>query len=238
MNSPIIMSPGEIMDILPVISSLEVGIFCLPLVPLVLWLIDERKGLGLGIVMMVSIWCSLYIRQYIPIGIWEGLAFGSTLIVILFVFDSKLQKFAAFTRLQNISAAAIALAMNGLYPGDRVLPALFLGFCVGYTRMKSRFPFFAREEINGETPGPKVIAVRCLTGSLGLGIIIIVSRFVFPGEGSLFSDFHYWSTSSPFYDLGQFVRYGLIGLWVSAGAPRVFQQMGVAHNAKGEGSEE
>ena len=233
------MFPAEIIDSLPVLSSLEIGIYFLPIVLLIFWLIDEKKGLCLGILAMLSIWCGLYFGSYFTIGIWTGLAVGIILLVIWFVLDSRLTKLfaAAGTRSQNICAAAIALAMNGLLPGDRMLPALFLSFCIGYTIMKSRFPFFARKEINGKMPGLVVMAVRCLTGSLGLGIIIIVSRFVLPGEGSLFVDFHYWSTRSPFYEVGQFIRYGLIGLWVSAGAPRVFQQMGLAQNPKGEGSE-
>ena len=233
------MFPAEITDSLAVISSQEIGIYFLPLVLLFFWLIDEKKGLILGIIIIVSIWCGLFFRPYFPIGIWTGLAVGLVLLLLWYAAGSYLTKFfaAAGMRSQNICIAAIALAMNGLLPGDRMLPALFLGFCIGYTIMKNRFPFFARKETNGKAPGIMLMAVRCLTGLLGLGIILIGSRFILPGEGSLFRDFHYWSKNSLFYELGQFVRYGMIGLWVSAGAPRVFQQMGIAHNPKDEGSE-
>jgi hypothetical protein len=56
-------------------------------------------------------------------------------------------------------------------------------------------------------------------------IIYQVSRLIFPGEGSLFNVFPVWSRASPYYDLGLFIRFGLLGLWVSAGAPLIFQRM-------------
>ena len=131
-------------------------------------------------------------------------------------------------RFWNIGAAVIVLLMNGVYPRDRTLPALFLGFCFGYTLMKQRFPFFARAEINGKKPGLRVMFSRCLTGFAGMVIIYSALRLFFPGEGSLFSEFPVWGKASPLYELGRFIRYGLLGFWASAGAPRVFQRMGLA----------
>jgi len=148
----------------------------------------------------------------------------------LFVPGPLIEKFLTDggLRVQNIAAAGIALTMNGLFPQERSLPALFLGFCLGYNLMKQRFPFFARGEINGKKPGIKIMILRCLTGFTGTAILFIALRLIFPGEGSLFSDIPTWGQASPFYDVGRFIRYGLLGFWASAGAPRLFQRMGLA----------
>jgi hypothetical protein len=144
---------------------------------------------------------------------------------------------AGQTRVQNILAAIAALAMNSLYPGDKTLPALFLGFCLGYNIMKNRFPFRVQGEL-GELKERKtaVMFMRCLTGFAGLVVIYVVLRLLLPGEGNLFRDIPMWGRSSPFNELGRFIRYSLAGLWASAGAPLAFQRMGLSYTAKGEGN--
>jgi hypothetical protein len=78
--------------------------------------------------------------------------------------------------------------------------------------------------------------LRCITGFAGLVVIYFVLRLLFPGEGSLFSYVPLWSQSSPFYELGRFIRYGAVGLWASAGAPMIFQRMGLSFALKTENS--
>jgi hypothetical protein len=159
-----------------------------------------------------------------------GWVLAGIILVIWFVPGPLFEKFLATagTRIKNIIAAAAALLMNSVYPQGTNVSALFLGFCLGYNMMKSRFPFYAREEINGKRPGIKVMIFRCITGFAGMAVIFLVSGLIFPGEGSLFSDFPLWDSSSNFYDLGRFLRYGLLGIWASAGAPLVFQRMKLA----------
>jgi hypothetical protein len=142
---------------------------------------------------------------------------------------------SAGVRARNILAAVIALIMSGLYPLDRTMPALFLGFCIGYTLMKQRFPFSGRGEINGRVPGASIFALRALVGFAGMAIIYTALRLVLPGEGSLFAGLPFWGEASPFYEFGRFIRYGLVGFWASAGAPYVFRRMGLAAVAIEEG---
>ena len=172
----------------------------------------------------------LYLGVHFPTDIFAGWILAGIILFTLFVPGPFIEKSFASgdVRLQNITIAVITLAMNGLYPRDRSLPALFLGFCLGYILMTQRFPFSARAEINGKKPGLTIMFLRCLIGFAGLVAIYLVLRLMLPGEGSLFKDVSIWGPASPFYELGRFIRYGLIGFWASAGAPRVFQRMGLA----------
>ena len=109
-----------------------------------------------------------------------------------------------------------------------MLSAIFLGFTLGYNLMRKHTFFYAQGNIDGKRPGLKVYFFRGLTGCLGCAIIFQLTRLLLPGEGSLFSVLLAWGRVSPYYDLGLFIRYGLIGLWISAGAPLFFSRMGLA----------
>ena len=174
----------------------------------------------------------LYLGVHFPTDLFAGWIIAGIILLIYFIPGPHLEKFfaSAGVRSLNISIAVIALAMNGLYPKDRSLPAVFLGFCAGYVLMKEHFPFFAQKEINGKKPGIHVMILRCLIGFSGIVIIYVGLKLLFPGEGSLFEDIPVWGKGSPFYELGRFIRYGLIGLWASAGAPKIFQRAGLASN--------
>ena len=174
----------------------------------------------------------LYLGVHFPTDLFAGWILGGIILVLWFIPGLILEKriVSMGGRIQNILAAIIALVMNGLYPKDRSLPALFLGVCLGYTLMKSRFPFSPREEVNGKKPGIHILILRCLAGFIGVAIIYLGLKLIFPGEGSLFSRIPAWGQDSPFYELGRFVRYGLIGIWASAGAPYLFQRLNLAHN--------
>ena len=203
-------------------------------IPMAAWLEKKwpRRAVWAAAVSFVLLigFTRLYLGVHFPTDLFAGWILGGIILFIFFVSSPFIEKLFASGgfRLQNITAAVIALSMNGLYPRDRIYPALFLGFCLGYTLMKQRFPFHARGEINGKKPGAQVMILRCLTGFAGMVIVFVTLRFIFPGEESLFSDIPFWGKASPFYDMGRFIRYGLLGFWASAGVPRLFQRMGLA----------
>jgi hypothetical protein len=101
--------------------------------------------------------------------------------------------------------------------------------------MKKKFPFSAQNEIKEKKLF--IMLSRCLIGFAGLVATYVVLRLLFPGEESLFSYVPLWGKASPFYELGRFIRYGMVGLWASAGAPMVFKRLGLSYAAKGENPE-
>ena len=288
-------------------TAMGTAYFYVPLILLIFWWIDEKRGFRMGILIIASAWINSFIKDvlkqprpfdldpslglafeptygapsghaqlslsfWVPIACWlsqkpavkRAILWAATILFLLFMGYTRLYLGLHFptdlflgwiiaalilvvwflpgpfltntlasagVRAQNILAAVIALIMSGLYPLDRTMPALFLGFCIGYTLMKQRFPFISRTEINGKRPGAAVFALRALIGFAGMAIVYIVLRFLFPGEGSFFANIPFWSETSPFYELGRFIRYGLVGFWASAGAPYVFRRIGLASNA-------
>jgi membrane-associated phospholipid phosphatase len=173
----------------------------------------------------------LYLGVHFPTDLFAGWVLGALVLLsdllLMYTAAPLFNKYlSGQTRVQNILAALAALAMIRIYPGDRSFPAVFLGFCLGYNIMKKNFPFSTNDEIKEK----KLFTMfsRCLTGFAGLVVIYVVLRLLFPGEESLFSYIPLWGKASPFYELGRFIRYGLTGLWASAGAPMIFQRMGLS----------
>ena len=172
----------------------------------------------------------LYLGLYFPSDLFAGWILGGIILVLWFIFAPRVEKYLVLTglRVRNLSAAVLALLMNALHPQNRALSALFLGFCLGYNLMTERFPFSARAEVNGKKPTLPVLIIRCICGFTGMVIIFLFTRLVFPGEQSLFGSIPFWGWASPFYELGNYIRFCLLGFWASAGAPLMFQRMGLA----------
>ena len=128
-------------------------------------------------------------------------------------------------RPQRVCAAAAALLMNMLLPQDTSLAGLLLGFTLGYSLMLYSFPFNAQGEMDGKAPGYKILALRSGIGVIGALVVFIGLRFLIPGESSVYGHIDFLE---PYYELGRFIRYGLLGFWASAGAVRLFQKSRLA----------
>ena len=193
-------------------------------------------GIAIFMVLLIG-FTRLYLGVHFPTDLFAGWILGLIILAVYFIPGPFLTKRldSAGIRVQNICAALAALTMNSLYPVDRMLPAVFLGFCLGYNIMRRNFPFSAAEKTVGKKP--LVCVMRCLTGFAGMTLIYSVLRLILPGEGSLFRGIPLWGQYSPYYEIGRFLRYGAIGLWASAGAPYVFQRMGLALVGKSGGGD-
>jgi len=294
------MENSALTAIIKFITALGTEALYIPLILFIFWWIDEKRGLRMGILIIVTAWINAFIKNifkqprpynldpsvglamessygapsghaqmslvfWVPIAAWlsqkfkakkhviwasaiffiiligftrlylgvhfptdllAGWMLGGIILVLWFIPGPSIDKSISSIgiRYQNIIAALLALAMSGLYPKDRMYPAVFLGFCIGYTLMKKNFPFSARGEINGRKPGVLTMLFRCISGFMGMAIIYLGLRLIFPGEANILG----WGQDSPFYEIGRFIRYGFVGLWVSAGAPWLFMKMRLA----------
>jgi membrane-associated phospholipid phosphatase len=287
-----------------IITSLGSAYFYLPLFFIIFWCIDEKKGLRLGLLLLVSLWFNLFLKDlfkqprpfnldpslglafesshgipsghaqmslvfwvfiaawgnafftrfkalvmtgivffilliaftrlylgvHFPTDILAGWLVGGAILGLYFLAEKRLSAVlsAAGRRPGNLCLAAAAFLMILLYAGDKRIPAIFLGFGLGYSLMIFSFPFGARGTTGSGIPRPILTGLRFILGFFGALVIYLGLRLVLPGEDSLFAGLSQWGRASPYYELGRFLRYGLLGLWVSAGAPRIFLNLGLA----------
>ena len=289
-----IASPG-LTVFMKALSSLASTYFYVPFVLFVFWCLDEKKGFRLGLLIIVSTWLNLCLKELFnqprpfefdpalafeesrafPSGhaqtsftFWVSLAFnlakgkklrplvwavsvffiliigftqlylglhfptdilggwiaGALVLALFYFLEKPVSQVFLKTgkRPQLISAAGAALLMNALHPADIRLSAMLLGFCGGYSLMLKGFPFSAPPD--GKKPWIQVLAPRIAIGFSAAGVIFLASRLMLPGNDSLWQGIPFLEG---FYRVGGFLRYGLLGLWASAGAPRVFQHLGI-----------
>jgi membrane-associated phospholipid phosphatase len=206
-------------------------------VPMAAWLAGGKPGRKRIVIWAAAIFfvlligfTRLYLGVHFPTDLLAGWGMGFIILLLMYFLSPVFIKhLTGQTRSQNIIAALAALIMISVYPGDRSLPAVFLGFCLGYNIMTKNFPFSPQSEIKEKKIF--VMLLRCLTGFAGLVAVYFVLRLLFPGDVSLFSHLPFWGQTSPFYELGRFIRYGMVGLWASAGAPMIFQRLGLSFAA-------
>jgi membrane-associated phospholipid phosphatase len=167
-----------------------------------------RKAWGLILAIALPLLVGLsrvYLGVHFPTDVFGGWLIGGVLLVLYYVFGRKLESLASKLnpRFTIIGAAALALIMNALDMRDTSISGVFLGAVAGFALVPKRLPF--------KTEGPLGTKVlRLLVGFAGAAVLYLGLKAVFPGQGSAS------------YALFRFLRYGLLGIWVSLGAPWVF----------------
>ncbi|GHU85436.1 hypothetical protein FACS189473_4430 [Spirochaetia bacterium] len=198
------------------------------------WTGKTAAHLASVLFILIIAFTRLYLGLHFPTDILAGWVLGALLLALYFIFGSRLEGLIAAggTRFQMICAAIIALLMNGSGAGTNI-GGMFLGFCAGYSLMIRHIRFSAQAPVRGKRPSGLILTARYFLGMAGMALIYIVLKLLLPGEGSLFAALPGWGSASPYYELGRFLRYGMLGLWAAAGAPWVFCRIGLADAGPG-----
>jgi len=176
-------------------------------------------GLALAIVLPLAVSFSrVYLGVHFPTDIFGGWILGGIVLAFYFLAGPRLEAAlaAAGIRIKLIAVVVVAFAMNALHPQDVSFGGVFLGMGAGYVLMSARFPFAASRGADGASASLLVRAIRYALGLAVAGALYAGLKAAFPGS------------ESESYRLFRFVRYGLVGLWVSAGAPYVFLRLRLA----------
>jgi membrane-associated phospholipid phosphatase len=169
-------------------------------------------GLVLAIVLPLIIgFTRIYLGVHYPTDLFLGWFLGWGIALLWAALGERISRIVAKSniRLRIIAAAVIALGMNALHPGDPTLAGAFLGTALGACFMFGRIPFDAAYG----TPGVK--ALRFGLGLAGLALVYFGGKLMSPGD------------ASTLYLLVKFVRYALVGAWISLGAPWLFVRLGL-----------
>lgn len=186
---------------------------------IVFWgVIAEWIGTAWGwiaaILLMLLIGISrIYLGVHFPTDVFVGWAIGIVILGAYLALGKRIETWLAGLSLpiQILLSLSLPLLFLALQPSDvmvQVTGAL-AGIAVGVVLTMRYLNFDAGGLIWKR-------AVRFLLGVAVVAAIFFGLRFIFPAEGETL------------YAIFRFVRYGLVGLWISLGAPWLFLRLGLA----------
>jgi len=195
----------------------------------ILWCINEKIGLQLGIVVLITIW-SIFIYRHLDLNIPGGMDISWVIIAVIFCgylfLRGKIEALLVMGgyRAGMISGAAVSFLMILYIPNEEVLltGGTMLGICAGYC-LNKRYVGFKNAVSFNKTGILKYLFlfVRFLLGITGFAAIILVIGKFIPLE-------------SENINLYRFIHFALGGLWVSAAAPWIFVNLRLAGKEENE----
>ena len=195
----------------------------LMIIPLVFWCIDEKKGLRLGIALLIYCWIHRALNHLLDppqsIEIAIRLATGGVILCAYILAGRRIEAMLAphSPRAGMIACAILAFAMNLYRPSLAFLmPAgLVLGLGTGYFLCWRYIvnPAPSASALSG-MPGMIKRLGRFALGSAGMILLYTATTRITEGL-----------TGTGNYQLYVFLRFVLLALWISAGAPWLFRAL-------------
>ena len=154
----------------------------------------------------------IYLGAHFPTDVFAGWILGALLVGLYGLLGSQLEGLLRGLNVRFIVliVALGAYGMNALNPQDTTMGGLFLGMALGYLAMDRRFPFRANRGADGGKALLGQLVLRYAVGMAGTVVVYALLKRWFPSQGK------------PWFPFFHFLRYALVGFWVTAGAPWVF----------------
>lgn len=173
-------------------------------------------GLVLAIALPLAIGFSrVYLGVHFPTDVIAGLVLGWGFALAWFVLGDRVERLVAAwnVRLRVIMAAVLALGMNALNMRDTSMSGVFFGTALGAVFLFDKLHFDASSGSIARK------AARLALGLAGMALIYLGGKLLAPGGAE---------AGGQNYALVRFIRYGLVGAWVSLGAPWLFLKLKLA----------
>lgn len=167
-----------------------------------------------AILLMLLIGISrIYLGVHFPTDVFVGWAIGIVILGTYLLVGKRVEAWLGELSLtaQILLALLLPLLLLAIQPNDVMvqLTGTLAGIALGVALTMRYLDFDAGGLIWKR-------AVRFLLGVAVVAAIYFGLRFIFPAEGD------------SLYAVFRFVRYGLVGLWISIGAPWLFLRLGLA----------
>jgi len=173
-------------------------------------------GTAIGLMVLIGL-SRIYLGVHFPTDVFAGWAIGAILLGLYLAVQPRAGKWLARLSLsqQILLALAVPLLLLLIHPtkDTTAVMATLAGTGVGLALTHRCLPFNARGRWWQRT-------LRFLIGGLIVVGLYLGLKMVFPGEGSAL------------YLLFRFLRYGLIGVWISLGAPWFFRLLRLVPEAE------
>lgn len=157
----------------------------------------------------------IYLGVHFPSDVLGGYLIGIVFFVLFRLLSPPIEKMLQNSgiRLRIILAVAVSFIMNVLSPKDTLIAGAFLGAAVGFAFASGNIPI-------DQTDGFRKKILRYLVGLVGTSLIYFVLKFASAPLNTI--------SHNNQEQLIRFVRYAIIGGWVSYGAPFLFLKLKLA----------